>query len=368
MQRLLALDFYRSLAIGLVVLYHFYVLVPLSQGILGKVWGVPYGHLGVDIFFVLSGFLLTYTILREQEKRTFTLIGYYKKRIARIAPAYYFALLIALIFTPIYLSNTMGLINIASHLLFVHNLVRDFHGAILGVAWTLGVEMQFYLVVPFLVSLFFRDVKRVLLFLALAIGLAWGYKYFLITQFFPRWDFWNQFIYSTQLPGRIDQFAFGMVACYGYLYVQKHKIFSARREVIFHIGWMFSILALIGTVVLHGKNAPVYWNTPLAIMAEPTLLGAVVAVSIFCALFTKGMMQTIMSHNIFVLIARYSYGIYLWHLLIINELRTLALPWPILFLYTIVLSSILAVLSYELIEKPFLQKTRSTEKQVTTLP
>ncbi len=160
------LDGLRGIAILLVLGRHATRVFDVTQPIfpIGR-WDaiIPFvnGWAGVDLFFVLSGFLITYHILRRW---TLPLRGrevrvYLAKRFLRIAPAYYaVVLIVALGWIPFFPppAENLGL-KVAYHLLFL----QDYFPPIVVAFWSLGVEEKFYLTIPFVVLLLwqFRDVR-----------------------------------------------------------------------------------------------------------------------------------------------------------------------------------------------------------------
>ena len=173
----------RALAVLLVVLYH------------ADIPGVHGGFLGVDVFFVVSGFVITNVLLRERaSKGTTSIPGFYARRIRRILPAATVVLIVTVFATYHWLSYITGGIN-ADDAKYVAAFVGNFHFATVGTQyftanqppstlqqyWSLAVEEQFYLVWPVLFLLLTRPwkvlspVTRLLSTLALVIGisLAW---------------------------------------------------------------------------------------------------------------------------------------------------------------------------------------------------
>ncbi|MES0871268.1 acyltransferase family protein [Pseudovibrio sp. SCP19] len=144
----------RGIAVLLVVLFHF------------NLFGLTNGFFGVDLFFVISGFLMTQILLSDRFYwRIESVKNYYSKRFWRIAPAYLIALIIALI---VALSNQWALIidnftqSLLSALVFSYNLYAPIETGYFAAAaitkpflhlWSLGVEVQFYLIWP--IVLFF---------------------------------------------------------------------------------------------------------------------------------------------------------------------------------------------------------------------
>lgn len=170
----------RALAVTLVVLYH------------ANIPGVHGGFLGVDVFFVVSGFVITNVLLRERaSKGTNSIPGFYARRIRRILPAATVVLIATVFATYHWLSYIAGGIN-ANDAKYVAAFVGNFHFATLGTQyftasqppstlqqfWSLAVEEQFYVVWPvlFLVltlpKLVFSSVGRLVAVLTSIIGLS----------------------------------------------------------------------------------------------------------------------------------------------------------------------------------------------------
>ncbi len=142
----------RALAVVLVVLYH------------ADIPGVHGGFLGVDVFFVISGFVITTVLLRERASKGFTSIpGFYARRVRRILPAATIVLIITIFATYHWLSYITGSV-VANDAKYVATFVGNFHFASTGTQyftatqppstlqqfWSLAVEEQFYLVWPLL--------------------------------------------------------------------------------------------------------------------------------------------------------------------------------------------------------------------------
>ncbi len=173
----------RALAVALVVLYH------------ANIPGVHGGFFGVDVFFVVSGFVITNVLLRERASRGTTSIpGFYARRVRRILPAATVVLIATVFATYHWLSFITGAIN-ANDAKYVAVFIGNFHFASLGTHyftatqppstlqqyWSLAVEEQFYLVWPILFLLLtlpwkaFSPVVRLssALFAVIGVSLAW---------------------------------------------------------------------------------------------------------------------------------------------------------------------------------------------------
>ncbi len=166
-------DGLRFIAISVVVFHHLMSIYLPSVGRVEKIhtstdwfaaadqsWLVPFaycGHFGVNLFFVISGFILALPFA----KRAFNnlpapnLKGYYLRRVTRIEPPYVICLLLLFFMLWVDKKEFVHLIpNLIASVFYVHGFVFGRESLINGVAWSLEVEIQFYIFVPFLVRLF----------------------------------------------------------------------------------------------------------------------------------------------------------------------------------------------------------------------
>ncbi len=161
------IDGLRAIAVLAVVLYHAF-----PQWVRG-------GFIGVDIFFVISGYLITSIILADLEKDSFSFRSFYASRIIRIFPALTLVLLAVLSFGWIELLareyKQLGLYAAASALFFTNLLAQSDSGNYFDAGaeekpllhlWSLGVEEQFYIVWPLMLVFFFRSNRKVLIGIA----------------------------------------------------------------------------------------------------------------------------------------------------------------------------------------------------------
>lgn len=159
--RISELDGVRGIAVLLVIVYHAVLFNPSLESYLPAM--TPYAHAGVDLFFVLSGFLITGILLGTKDRRGY-FRNFYAKRAMRIWPLYYLLLAITFVVVPLLASH----VNLASgesdlihgqsrwaYLLLIQNwLYRiDSGPKLLSMTWSLAIEEQFYILWPALVAL-----------------------------------------------------------------------------------------------------------------------------------------------------------------------------------------------------------------------
>lgn len=244
-----ALDGIRGLAILLVVVYH-------NFGFINYFF---FGWLGVDLFFVLSGFLITDILLRTRETKNF-LGHFYMRRMLRIFPLYYLSLIIFLLILP-RLGTSLELDYYTSHQgwlwTYLQNWLYIFNNpgqtTTLNHLWSLAVEEQFYLLWP-LAMLLIRKPAYLLLFISLLLIAVLGLRFWIWTNQVADLAYFNLYTFS-----RIDGICIGcMVALIRTLnrdFLKKHTtwivlFFAAVNFIFFFINrrfeFSFPYLALVG--------------------------------------------------------------------------------------------------------------------------
>lgn len=128
------------------------------------------GFVGVDIFFVLSGYLITTLLLREtRERGQFSLTGFYWRRALRILPLYFFVVTLLAVYFIGVKGQTEYLEILPYYYLFLSNFLVE-HIPMLGVTWSLAVEEQYYLIWPLALALLPRKLILPALGLAIAVN------------------------------------------------------------------------------------------------------------------------------------------------------------------------------------------------------
>lgn len=171
------------------------------------------GWMGVDLFFVISGFVIGLSAFSEIDRSgPWGFQGaFFSRRVARIVPLHYLTILVFVVFISPEILFSNFWVNLTSHLLFVHNLNLNLHGAINGSNWSLATEMQFY-VLMLLVAPWVR-IGRWWAIAIIFIGVAWSWRYGVILFVQPSAQLgpFPVFIAATQLPGMLDEFVAGLL-------------------------------------------------------------------------------------------------------------------------------------------------------------
>jgi peptidoglycan/LPS O-acetylase OafA/YrhL len=154
--RIPSLDGLRALSIFLVVSLHTLQRYSIDHRVAWGWYALFNGACGVEIFFVISGFLITSLLLQEQRKRgAFSLSGFYLRRAFRILPPLYFYIGFVVLLG-IGGRITLNRSDIVSSLFFFHNFSRDATMWPLEHLWSISVEEQFYLIWPFILFICIR--------------------------------------------------------------------------------------------------------------------------------------------------------------------------------------------------------------------
>lgn len=145
-----SLDGLRFLCISAVIWHH----LPLWPQIADRFILAARGHVGVDFFFVLSGYLITTLLLREEARDgSFSLRGFYWRRVLRIVPIYFFVVTVAGLWSIAGKGETGFLSILPAYYLFLSNFLAVEDIPFLSITWSLAMEEQFYLVWPLLLML-----------------------------------------------------------------------------------------------------------------------------------------------------------------------------------------------------------------------
>ncbi|KAB0490640.1 acyltransferase family protein [Pseudomonas vancouverensis] len=356
------IDGLRAIAVLAVLIFHAFPTV--LQG----------GFVGVDVFFVISGYLISKVIFSTLKKDSFSIADFYSRRIRRIFPALVTVLASCLIFG----WNTMladDLALLAKHVLggagFASNLVLWGEAGYFDKAselkpllhlWSLGIEEQFYVVWPLLIWAAWR-LRISLLLIVAGIGLAsfavninWIHEYPTATFYSPLSRAWELIIGAglacLTLNSRSSSIS------YNRYYTAVTEFFRAEkaRSAISIIGLLFLVFAMLrikDTLPFPGKWA---------------LLPTVGTFLLIAAGPVAWVNRVLLSSRPMIAIGLISFPLYLWHWPLLTFARSAnpeGLPWTarvgILFA-----SAVLATLTYLYIEKPFRSGSR-TQLKVSVL-
>lgn len=316
------------------------------------------GFLGVDVFFVISGYLITNIICEELAQQKFSLINFYERRARRIMPALLFMGLgtFAMAYT-VMPSNTfkefgLSLVNVYT---FTSNIYFYFTSGYFSTiadekpllhTWSLAVEEQFYLIFPVLLMLLFRKVRKYILTVILVLLISSllsshymthsGHKdagFYLISS--RAWELlagailvfvnFSRFFKSSVIKELFSLVGLSMLLCSFIVFDKKDALPG-----------FYSLIPVIGTMLL------------IVFTSSSSIVGK------------------LLSHHWLVFIGLISYSLYLWHqpILALIKLKTVGAP-NFYFLFSgLLVSFLLAILSWKYIESPFRDKRKTSRKFV----
>lgn len=305
------MDMFRAIALILVLIYHFWVVAGYpNTGLqsMNTIIGLG-GEIGVTLFFMLSGFGIYCSLNRQVERNGKVYLGkFLKQRFRRIAPQYYCCLCVLLLVADgaVYISRE-NLKSVITHFLFIHNLFPDTNGSINGVLWTMGVIVQFYI----FSLIFYKIVEKLGIgSYVISVVLVIGSKALIFSQLLTETESGYYFIYGRQLLTALDCFILGMLLAKYALYLQEKRRWK--------IELILSLTVLMLWCLFSQKFGTVYSNTWFGYTWHSilTLLLGWVIIN-FLKIKTEG---ASVPAKILLFLAKYEYGIYLWHLVIANNL------------------------------------------------
>ncbi len=323
------------------------------------------GFVGVDVFFVISGYLITTIILSEMEQGTFALVNFYERRARRILPALFLVMFVSLPFAWLWLMPSdmkdfsQSLLAVSS---FLSNILFWRESGYWDAAsqlkpllhtWSLAVEEQYYVFFPLFLIIMWRYTKRWILFsfmLVAGISLAtaqWGAYHQPSATFYL-------------LPTRGWELAIGAGIAFYFLYRKKTiRTLLSHKSVDEMLG-LIGFLMIGYAIFAFDEKIPF----PSLYALAPTIgTGLIILFS-----SAQTIIGRLLSTKPLVAVGLVSYSAYLWHQPLLVFARHRALNEPSKFTYAILafLSIPLAYLSWRYVEKPFRTKGVFNRKSIFT--
>ena len=333
------IDGLRAVAVIPVILFHF-----------GMTW-IEGGYIGVDIFFVISGFLITSIILKEQQRGIFSLKDFWLRRVRRILPVLILVVLVTLILSRYVLYapdiSNLGTQGIASLLSFANVSQWLQSGNYWGFTaenspllhtWSLSVEEQFYLLFPILLILSLRFFSRWLIPIVVALCVFSLLIFLYGSKNHPDATFYL-------VPTRAWELGAGALVAL-FLYHQKFQVKNNQ------------FLSIIGLIAILGSFYFLHGESGISQLLFIPVAGAVLV--ILFSQSEQSLVNKLLRLKPIVYTGKISYSLYLWHWPVLVLSNNLSLKTGVeysgLLLITIII--VLSVLSYHFIE----QTTRRNEK------
>jgi peptidoglycan/LPS O-acetylase OafA/YrhL len=331
-KRLFGLDVVRAIAVLMVVFYHSTsLLTPLMQlpyrigWLFGKIIAITnmLGLLGVELFFVLSGFLIGGILIREfMAASTFSLSfvkDFWIKRWSRTLPNYYLILGLNTLLLFFY----QGVVTLdVRYLLFLQNFAQP-HPAFFPEAWSLSIEEWFYLTLPLillLASIFLKSrPKQAALLFTLIIYLFVFMTMRILTAIYPAYaDLGQDSSIRKVVIYRLDAIAFGVIIAYLHnfhgAFLNQQKI----RKSLFIIGFCLTILILFLNFLSLHPSFNYYGKSPIIRFLSDSFLYSLLPLSLSLMLpaavtMTRFSANTFKINSIVTHISLISYSMYLIH-------------------------------------------------------
>ena len=357
------LNSFRFIAAALVLIHHVELFLIENNKVesfsMGLIKGG--GQFGVTFFFVLSGFLITFLLFREDEmKSSISIKNFYIRRVLRIWPLYYLILIFGFFIIPkisIIYSDLQSVLDyeynskLFEYILFVPNYTL----AKLNIVpfsthlWSIGVEEQFYLIWPLLIKFFKSKIK--VLFSILLIMLLLKSIFYLSVIF--NWNGFNfELLRNFLRLTRFECMAIGGIAAY-VLYYRKNQIL----ELIFNFKTQYITLFVTLVLIVCNLTIPFLHNYIYSILFAIIILNA------------AGNKKSIINleYKLFNNLGKISYGLYMYHPICIvicfhfisnnfeNILANRVIWELIIILSSFILTTMISILSYNLFEKKIMK-------------
>ena len=347
------IDGLRAIAVIGVILYHSEIKIGDSLLFSG-------GFLGVDVFFVISGYLITSIILKEHiDKKNFSFLNFYERRVRRLVPALLVVLIASLVFAyiillPIQFKSFLN--SILSSIFFYSNLYFHYSGESYGQTilsdqpllntWSLSVEEQFYILYPilfiFLLTMFKEKVKFI-------------FYIFIITSV----------VFSSYISESHSSFNFYMItnrawelACGALISINHFQNKEIKKNNYLKI--LGLVLIIFSFFYFDSAN-----NHPSYLTLVP-VLGCCVIIDNYKG---NNFFDKILTNRLFVKIGLISYSLYLWHhpLLSFGKISGFTENSLLAKFVLIIISFLLSILTFNYIEKYFRNSNKISFTKLATI-
>lgn len=323
------------------------------------------GYIWVDGMLLLSGFLLYLPF--TQGKNVPAVWPFYKKRLIRILPSYLLCIILMFFLALIqkkYATPWAAGRDLLAHLTFTHTLFpfSYHHTPLNGALWTLGVEMQFYLIFPFIAWLFRRFPSLTWLVMT---GIAFAFRALAAQQA-------DMSMYFNQLPAFLDVYANGFLAASAFAALRKRmgpEGGDRKTKLFFTVLLILCICQLIAIA----KGQAAARNIQLGQLQRRFSLSITLCCTMLCAAFSLPALRYLLGNPVMRFLSAISFQFYIWHQFLAVKLKEWHFPpsqsptpwmdgdyrWQVsytlcCFLFAIILASLITYL----FERPLARRLR----------
>ena len=310
------------------------------------------GYVGVDVFFVISGYLITSIIIKELNNNTFSLTNFYERRARRILPVLIFVIFISSIISFIFLTRSElaeYFQSVKATLLFYSNFyfwktspyfISESELKPLLHTWSLSIEEQFYIIFPIILFCFYKFYKKFIPLL-LVFGFLTG---LLLCQIMAVKTGGTLNFYFTL--SRAWELALGALSAY-YLMIRNIQLSKKTKDFLSILGFILILYSVF------------FFDKQTLYPSLKTLLPTIGTVLIIMYADEKTLINKILSIRFFVLIGLISYSFYLWHQPFLAFGRIYFQEFTNFHrFFLITISFLLSFFSYNFIEKIFRDKKK----------
>lgn len=301
-------------------------------------------HIGVSLFFVLSGFLIAFTYAEQPLHSVKSYAKYYSIRLVRIMPLYW------LILTAYYLDPGFGNMQCSWLTYSLFHGFSDKHNLdAISQAWSLNIEMTFYALAPLLCLLQKKHLLYLFGFLILLFAGTWviGYCWHQINGNPERWLYPLHFVIHGTFAGRCMEFVAGMMLA-GHIRNNKTAFIQKFRFKTFTgFAGIFIVAYCIG---LFQPNVSAHGSDQVGgMILQLLLLPVFVAMALAGLIYEKSWLQKFFSSRVLVLLGNASFAFYLIHISYVN---IKVKQWVLLPDRNFVVLWLIAIILYMVFEKP----------------
>lgn len=270
-------------------------------------------HIGVSLFFVLSGFLIAYTYAEEPLQSAKSYAKYFSIRFVRIMPLYW------LILTAYYVDPDFGKMQFSWLTYSLFHGFSDLHNLdAISQAWSLNIEMTFYLLAPLLCLLQKKQLLYLVGFLAILFAATWGIgQYWYHVNGNPnRWLYPIHFVFTGTFPGRCLEFVAGMLLAYQMRNGKTQFLENTRFKTLVGFG---GILLVVYCIRLF-QPTPLSQGDEVAggLVLQNIVLPVFVAIALAGLIYEKTWLQKFFASKPLVLLGNASFAFYLIHISYVN--------------------------------------------------